>query len=89
LLRGLSVLFLGFFLLYIWVLEEELVVVELIEVDDGLLTIYVFPILRHFGHLFVTVGDHPDESGSEIVKASRRIWTIDRELLGARFGRFC
>jgi hypothetical protein len=35
------------------------------------------------------VGDHPDESGSEIVKASRRIWTIDRELLGARFGRFC
>ena len=69
LLRGLSVPFLGFFLVRVQELEEELIVVDIIKIDNGLLVTNILPFFRDLGHLFVTVGDHPDESGGEITKA--------------------
>jgi hypothetical protein len=73
LLRGLDVLFLSLFFIRPLVIEEELIVVEVIEIDDRLLAIWVDvnPFFRCFGHHLVTMGDHPDEPGGEITRRPR------------------
>jgi hypothetical protein len=48
----------------------------------------VFPISRYVSHIFITVGDHPDELGNQIVEVFRRAKTTDGALLSARFGGF-
>ena len=89
LLRGLSVPFLGFFLVRVQELEEELIVVDIIKIDNGLLVANILPFFQDLGHLFITVGDHPNKSGNEIMKASRRIQIIGVALLSTRNGGFC
>lgn len=77
LLQGLSVLLLRWFLLNIRIVEKELIVVELIEIEDGLFATYMLPIFWYFIHLFIAVGDHPDKLGSQITKAIRGVETAD------------
>jgi hypothetical protein len=73
LLRRLDVLFLSLFFIRSLVIEEELIVVEVIEIDDRLLAIWVDvnPFFRCFGHHLVTMGDHPDEPSGEIARRPR------------------
>jgi hypothetical protein len=49
----------------------------------------MFLIFRHISHALVTVGDHPDELGDQVVETLGRVRTIDRMILDVRFGGFC
>lgn len=77
------------FLLDVGVIKKELVIVDLIETEYGFFAICMLLIFRYFSHLFVIVGDHPDELGSKIVKAIRRVETTDGVFLDVRFGGSC
>ena len=57
------------FLIRVRELEKELIIVDINEIDNGLLVTDILPFFWDLGHLFVTVGDHPDESGGKIAKA--------------------
>jgi hypothetical protein len=65
-----------------------IVIIE-IKVEDGVLALCVFLILQYIGLIFVTIGDHPNELGNQIIKVFKRVRTTDGALLSARFGGFC
>lgn len=69
-------------------IKEVLIVIDLVKIEDGLFALCGFPIFWYFCHLFVAVGDHPDELGSQVVNAIGRIENADGLPLGARFGEF-
>jgi hypothetical protein len=64
-----------------------IVIIE-IKVEDGVLALCMFLILQYIGHIFVTIGDHPDELGNQIIEVFKRVRTADGALLGARFSGF-
>jgi hypothetical protein len=63
LLQGLGAFLLRLFLLHIEIVEEELIIVDLIEIKDGLFALMLL-IFWYVSHLLVTMGGHPDELGN-------------------------
>ena len=86
-LQWLSAFLLRSFLLLIRIIKEELILVDLVKIDDGLFAL-MLPISRYVSHLLIAVGDHPNELGNLIIEAIGGVGIVSGVLLGVRFGRF-
>ena len=48
----------------------------------------MFPIFWYVGHIFIVIGDHPDELGNRVIEVFGRVGTPDVVFLSVRFSRF-
>jgi len=60
----------------------------LIKVKVRPFGLYVLPIFLYIGHIFIAVGDHPEQLGNQTIEVCGRGETTDGVSLGARFGGF-
>jgi hypothetical protein len=48
----------------------------------------MFLVFRYIGHIFIAIGDHPDELGNQVVEALRRVGSAEVVFLSVRSGGF-